>query len=234
MPDNIPFPLYHGTSTLFMDSIFSEGLGGIDPIKKNRIIDLAREVKSLADANLADCPDYQSRRFSFDQMTKQSTGQFNWQHGESYLSPSIHTAIRYATNKRFGSEIVTYTLDILTELIRRKIPGVTDNLFQKYPQAFGWLDSSPSPLLIRVNDVSRAYLESETNTSCSQQIAKLESLLKHEPKSFGLVGQQMNFRLSGPISANQIELFLIQVTEWQSHGPTFNLYPINPTKTELG
>ena len=83
-------------------------------------------------------------------MVGQRSGHTNLQHGDTYLSPARSTAIRYAVNKRYGSELLSYTLDFLQELLRRKIPGVADDLFHDYPEMFNLLDVSCAPLLIGV------------------------------------------------------------------------------------
>ncbi len=58
---------------------------------------------------------------------------------DTYLSPSSATAVRYAVNKRFGSELLSYTLDFLDELVRRKVPGIVDGLYQRYPHIYDLL-----------------------------------------------------------------------------------------------
>ena len=49
-----------------------------------------------------------------------------------------------------GQNSCPYTLDFLQELLRRKIPGVADDLFHDYPEMFNLLDVSCAPLLIGV------------------------------------------------------------------------------------
>lgn len=69
-------------------------------------------------------------------MVEQRSAAMNFQHGETYLSPSRLTAIRYAANKRYGSELLSYTLYFLNELIRLEVDGVQDKLYRAYPHIF--------------------------------------------------------------------------------------------------
>lgn len=92
----------------------------------------------------------------------------NFQHGDTYLSPAPITAIRYAADNRYGSELLTYTLDLLNELVHLKIAGVCDKLYRAYPHIFEKLDVSPAPLLIRVDDISPTALVAETEVTRSR------------------------------------------------------------------
>src|SRR5438445_10259867 len=90
---------------------------------------------------------------SFGFMVEQKSAGMNFQHGDTYLSPASSTAVRYAVNKRFSSELLSYTLDFLDELLRRKVPGVASDLYQRYPRIFDLLTIFAAPLLIEVSAV---------------------------------------------------------------------------------
>jgi hypothetical protein len=155
MLPTLPIPLYHGTSTLFLRSIIKSGLGGADPIADWSVLEFARLIYPLVEQHLSAQADFMLKVQSFKFMVEQKSAGMNFQHGETYLSPSLSTAVRYAANKRLGSEFLTYTLDFLTELIRLKVAGVTDRLHQAYPQIFEKLDISPAPLLVQAENLDR-------------------------------------------------------------------------------
>ena len=138
----LPIPLYHRTSTIFVDGIIEAGLGGRNQLTEWKVLEFARVVYPLAREHLSTDPDWMVKAQTFGFMVEQRSGQMNFQHGDTYLSPARLTAIRYAVNKRYGSELLSYTLDFLQELLRRKIPGVADDLFHDYPEMFNLLDVS--------------------------------------------------------------------------------------------
>ena len=129
--------LYHGTSTLFLDSIVENGLGGINPIAEWKILDLCKEVYGLSEQHLTETELFQKSAYSLKLMAEQTNnGGFNYQHGDCYLSPSMQTAARYAIDMEYGSEILSYTMMFLKELINRDIQGVKSDLYRKYPKLF--------------------------------------------------------------------------------------------------
>ena len=225
---HLAFPLYHGTSTLFLDGIVSFGLGGINPIQEYLVLEAATKVRELAEKNLVDWLPYQNRKWSFTNMLEQSTGGWNWQHGDTYLSPAIDTAVRYAIDKRYGSELLTYTLDFIQELIRREVSEVTTGLFQKYPDLFGWLDACPSPLLVVAKDTPIDSLITEGGEAPEAQLNQLQALLSDGSAMFQVDSQQANFRLTTPLPTAQLEFYLINIQEWRPHDSRFNLYRIDP------
>lgn len=101
--NQLTIDLFHGTSTLFLDSIVQNGLGGINPISQWNVLELSKEVLELSEEHLKENEIYVIKSFSFRKMTEQSNeGMFNFQHGQTYLSPSRDTASSYAINKEFG------------------------------------------------------------------------------------------------------------------------------------
>ena len=48
----LSIPLYHGTSTLFVDSIANHGLGGMNPVKEWSLLELAKEVLLLSEGEI--------------------------------------------------------------------------------------------------------------------------------------------------------------------------------------
>src|SRR5262245_62044800 len=130
----LQIPLFHGTSTLFLDSIIDSGLGGINPVTEWKILELAKAIYPLVKEHIAHENDWMCKASSFGSMVEQKSAAMNFQHGDTYLTPAFRTAVRYAVDKRFGSELLSYTLDFLDELLRRKIPGVANDLYQQYRQ----------------------------------------------------------------------------------------------------
>jgi hypothetical protein len=231
----LPFPLYHGTSTLFLGSIIKNGLGGGNPIEELDILSFAQDLLPIAQKVLGHEDDFMHKVGIYERMTNQTqtAGNFNYQHGDTYLSPSIETASRYACNSRYGSEIITYSLDLLEEIIRRNIAGVKCDLYEKYRSIFSLLDMSPAPILIKVECAKENVLLDEHGKCPKEQIMELINYKEQGKSLFDALGQQMNFRLKNAIEIEDCEIFLLSVLEYNQISPKFDAYPISKKSYNL-
>lgn len=221
--------LYHGTSSLFLNSICDKGLGGHNPLKENLVYGLGSDIYEYSRKYLKDTPLYDKSFYAFESMIQQRKGEersFNWQHGDTYLSPSIQTAVRYAFNKKFGSELLSYVLIFLQELIDRDIKGVKDDLYQKYYQSFNLLSLRPSPILIEAKKAPIDYLLNENGEDPKKILEYVDKVYKWDEKN-QVVLQQKNFRLKKPIAIDKLQFYLVDVFENNGFIPKFNLYKLN-------
>jgi hypothetical protein len=214
--NQLTIDLFHGTSTLFLDSIIKNGLGGKNQIFEWNLLELTREVYELSKGYLKDTKLYRTSSWSFEQMAKQSNETFNFQHGETYLSPSSITATKYAVNKEYGSELLTYTMKFLRELLSKDIPYVKNDLKRKYPELFRLLDAKPSPILIRVKNVTAESLLDEHGEEPHSNFKDIRESMKLSKELFETTLQQTNFRLNDSVLTNNLEFWLIDVSpEWK-------------------
>ena len=227
----LAIPLYHGTSSLFLDSICKHGLGAKNPIEDWKILELARDILPLCEAHLQDFETYQVRSLSFRNMVEQkiTAGGFNFQHGDTYLSPSRQTAVNYAAHNRCGSELITHTIDLLKELGRRNIPDFKTKLFKKHPEGFRLLDIDPAPILIEANCIPTASLKSEHGDDGTKNLERLQEYAQMEPEVGDALKQQLNFRLSSPISSKDLKIWFVNVIQQKAWGfPDYSLYRLQP------
>jgi hypothetical protein len=234
MADFLPINLYHGTSTIFLDSIIENGLGGINPIKEWKLLELSKEIYSLSEQHLQETDLFKVSSRSFKNMSEQSnSGLFNWQHGDTYLSPSINTAARYAINKEFGSEFLTYNIIFLKELIKAKIPYVTVELFKKYKKIFGLIEAKPSPIIVQTTKIPISFLLDEHGNDCASNIEQINELMHLDDALRQLYLQQCNFRLTRPIQKSDLTFWFVNVQEWNPLSPKYNLYNLNSDNSNL-
>lgn len=227
--NELSIDLFHGTSTLFMDDIIAHGLGGFNPVREWGLLELSKEVFAQSELHLRETEIYLVKSNSFRLMTEQvSGGSFNWQHGETYVSPSKQTGINYAINKRYGSELLTYTIDFLQALIEKKVKYVTTDLFRKYKKIFGLIEANPSPLLVQISNVPLSVLRSEHGEAPDYNLEQMEQVLSTNLEAYQAYLQQTNFRLVKPISMDKLKLWFINVQEWRPYNPQYNLYHIYP------
>ena len=183
----------------------------------------------LSETHLEETETFLIKGSTFKLMTEQvAGGSFNWQHGATYLSPSKKTAVAYATNKRYGSELLTYTIDFLQLLVDKKIKCVTTDLYRKYQKIFGLLEAHPLPSLVQVSNVPVSSLMSEHGESSEDNIAQMQEVLTASPILYEVYLQQTNFRLREPIPMGKLKLWFINVQKWDAFRPEYNLYQIIP------
>jgi hypothetical protein len=236
MPTNnyLPVNLYHGTSTLFIDSIMKSGLGAVNPIQEWKVLELSKEVYDLSVIHLQETGLFQVSSSSFKAMTEQkNSGSFNFQHGSTYLSPCKQTAAHYAIRKRYGSEILTYTIDFLKDLLNLDIPYVKKELFIKYRDIFGFIEACPSPLLIQVSNIDKSSLLDEHGGDPKENIKEIEDLFIEDSSLIETYLQQCNFRLTTPIPVINLKFWLINVQRFDPLWPEYNLYQINQPGNDL-
>jgi hypothetical protein len=222
----LPIPLYHGTSTFFLEDILRFGLGGKDPLADLKVLELMREIHPLIVAYLPDTDMYRARSGSFERMARQFSGSMNFQHGQTYLSPSRETAVRYAANKRYGSELLTWTLDFLQLLVERDVPRVRTDLHREYRRLFDIMDICPAPLLIRADHVPIKALISEDGGDPSESIGHVLRIAQECPEDIDLLLQQTNFRLVSALPRADLSVWLVSVTRWSAMAPEYVLYEL--------
>jgi hypothetical protein len=220
----IPVPLYHGTSTLFLEGILKLGLGGMDAIAEWKVLEFARAIAPLVDEHCAGRDDLALKAYGFGCMIEQLSGASNFQHGHSYLSPALSTAVRYAASNRYGSELLTNTLGFLQELLNLDVPGVRDALYRQFPEMFRMLDVSPAPLLIRIDNVPITAVLNEHGNQPDSNVELIRENAGDTVLSEALF-QQLNFRLMAPQKIT--EVCLINVTRFDLHSPDYTLYPLH-------
>ncbi|OSZ74620.1 hypothetical protein [Hydrogenophaga sp. IBVHS1] len=226
----LPFPLFHGTSTLFLNDIQAGGLGAKNPLLELEIIEFIKLIMPLIDEHLSETDTYLNHRGTFGLMAEQFTSSqgFNFQHGQTYLSPAKPTAIRYAVNKRYGSELLTYALEFLRMLVEKRLPVVVSELFARFPQVFELLNLSRSPVLIRAERVQMFQVLTERGDDPLPQVRQLTAYLKEDRGFIEIVGQQSNFRLMAPVMPQQLTVWLINVIQLKPFKPEYTLHRIGP------
>jgi hypothetical protein len=154
----------------------------------------------------------------------------NFQHGDTYLSPSLYTAAEYAVNKRYGSELLTYCIDFLNELLAMKIDYVQKDLFKKYKNVFGFIRATPSPLLLEIQNVPAADLLDEFGNSPQDNFEQIQQILDQGSDHESVLIQQINFRLTKPIPIEKLQVWLINVMYNNNNINEYNFYSINTSK----
>jgi hypothetical protein len=200
-------PLFHGTSTLFLEEILAKGLGGVNPIKKYNIMDT---LEKLVQKGYKYLPKSEQKHLAISNMKlKQTVG--NFRYGGVYLSPSKIDAVKYSRN-RYGSELITHTIDLYLFLKECSVPVEMDNDFLNHI-----INSSYQPVVIMASGIRCSMLKSENiNKPIDVNFKKLQSLLDEPTKDFQYFSQQTNFELPFPNTITPEHLTVLSEEEYNN------------------
>lgn len=234
MSDICPVTLYHGTSSIFLPSILEYGLGGINAVKEWGILDLAREifpyVEELHVAKTAHFDDM-NEFDSFKKMVNQEivSSAFNFQHGDVYVSMSPKKSVEYTAKKRWGSEILTYTLKYLQRLVDIDYKNIRGEMYHKYQNLYRLLRIYASPLLVEIKGLSFDDLLDEDGSTIDSKkkegVKRLLSICSDDNRDEILQG--CNFRLKKVIAKENLKISLIGVKKVGNFELDYDLYPLD-------
>jgi hypothetical protein len=224
----LEFPLYHGTSTIFLESIKKHGLGGRDPIKEWRVLECARLLLPIAEAHAEHSEVITNHIGTARKMVSQVNDGMNFQHGQVYLSPAELTAVHYATSKKKGSELISRVVLFIEELTRLKVKAVTLDIYTEFPRLVELQDIDSAPILIEVNQVKKDSLLSEEGTLPDENIEFIRTVKTKFPDSWKSICQQSNFRLITPVAAKDLSVNLISVRSrgFEGRNPDYGLIDV--------
>ena len=210
--------LYHGTSTIFLPGIEEFGLGGQNILDRWGFYEFVRELAPLCENRCEEIDSY-----IFNKIVRQEVGHSNFQHGQTYLSPSKSTAARYAASNAFGSELISEALTRV-ELLLKLDCGV-DQLLSRFPEVSAVMASKPTPLLITIPNATRYKLRTEHGADPEHKLRKIFATLQDDPSTMDLHHQQDNFRLDAIVSPEELIFESITLTGWNSGFPSFEIGP---------
>jgi len=197
-------PLYHGTCSLFVDSIQTFGLGGVNPVEKHDGIAFLKELLAAADEALGSDSDWNASRFAVQWMVEQVSFRdgSNFQHGSTYLAPSRSSAVGYALTNRFGSELLTQAYRVYQLLAERRPQSPSFSQLQRYPLV-SMFALAPQPVLVTANDVPLAAVGSEGGRSPEAALDTLRGMWRWFEKG---VLVNANFRLLRPLPPDSLSV----------------------------
>ena len=224
----IPFPLFHGTSSAFLPSIFEHGLGGRNPVASARAVECLKRLITLADNHLQDQESWESKRYVLELVTQQRvTGaNMNFRHGGAYCSPLENTAVKYALSNKHGSEIFSDCIGLYRELLILA-PETVSFLRAEFPEIYELDKSDSLPVLLTLRDVPVDALSTEQGEDPAESIAFVSSVTTNLDM---IILQQKNFELIKPVPADKITARYIDVRRKDPFFPQYVLSERPPSK----
>jgi hypothetical protein len=220
----LTIPLFHGTSSLFADSILQTGLGAKNPVQELRVIAFLQRLSDTCESAIPTHPTWLKMKWSVAQMVGQENTLFR--HGLAFLSPSRLAAVRYAASNSLGSEVISTCLTLYRLLEEDGRERVLEGE-PPAPPIVELLKTPASPVLVEASDVRVSELQGERGQSAQEVVDTLREFVSTlDMKSFQLASQQSNFSLVRPIEAHRLHLYKIKVTRFDPACPEYNLVPL--------
>ena len=199
--------LYHGTNSIFLDSIKLHGLGGLNIVKETNAISLLRELDDLAESEIQE--KYMgvssgSLRMSVICMCGQQPGtQINWQHGNVYLTPSIKRAMRYAVKNKLGSELFSH-IKHLSKLLTHNNISASERILDSYPEAKKIISESGRPIVIEIGGLNTDDLSDEGGESPENIFNEVLYVMKNSANQDNESLEDFGFRLNKTIEFGKL------------------------------
>ncbi len=228
-------PLFHGTSSLFYDSILSTGLGGRDIVQDMGIRRAAQLLLDLSHTHRDD-EDWLSdidacKRIaadpSKDQLSERPIG-FNFRYGGTYLSASSQTGARYALLYSAGGEALVYTLKLYQRVLA-VMPGLATH--DQFASLISFVARPARPLLVEASGVELSSLRAEQGGSTKEILERLERRLYKDPDFYNRRAAQDNFELLHPIPRGRLRFHeVVEVREFDDEGGFRDVIKLTPFK----
>jgi len=196
----LTIPLYHGTSSIFIESIINNGLGAISQ-NTNYDIELFTKICSAHRKSDWQSDWWKENSYTWESMLNQKTGKFsNFRYGGTYLSPSRENASGYALNNSHGSELLSTIIDALKNLEKFDLKYA----YKLIPKNH-WIRSvillEHKPVLITIHRIKIADLKTEKDQSVFDLLEEMSSLLEQLPEiATDILWSQNNFHTITPLS----------------------------------
>lgn len=203
------FKYYHGTSTIFIDSIKRTGLGAINPNTDWKTLDLLKYLSTIVKEHIPNSTYYKNNEQSISAIINQNNVEFRlpsgiihkfcFQHKNIYIALSSARAVTHATINKYGSEILEICVNLYNEILE------INRTFQ-IPSELNIISiedlskQKPEPVIIEISNVSDNDLMKEDGEIAIETLDILRNTLPFmtEKQRFECL-QYYNFELLRPI-----------------------------------
>lgn len=121
-------PLYHGTSTLFLDSINNYGFGGRNLIKEINAMDM---LTKLYERCISETDFKKKEPVSDIVCRKVLSRDSDWHYDSIYLTTSKCAAINHANFYKYGSEVLSVAMYVYEYMLKNNIHYQFENELHK-------------------------------------------------------------------------------------------------------
>jgi hypothetical protein len=220
-------PLYHGTNSIWWESIREYGLGGRNVITELGVIELLKELLTISDANGLEAPS-DKLRHSAENIATQKVGVegWNYRHGTTYLCAAPMKAAAYTSARRCGSEAIEYCLGWY-EMIHEKCPELLVQLSERLEPLLAISAKGGVPLVLEVRDIPSDILRDERGKDIKAVLDHLSELVTWHSDSMAVLGQSIVVESIGVIPPSCITAFELG-PDYRPYAKNVDMLPWNP------
>lgn len=217
-------PLFHGTSSLHVDSIRMAGLGSRNIIEEMGIRRAAQLLLTMVNdfrdqdgwLDPIDACTRIARDPAEDRLIDPGTGLcWNFRYGGTYLTPSRETAANYAILYPQGGEALTHIIKLYRKVVEIK-PELNEN-----PSLSPLIHFARAPggaVVVEARRVPVSMLRAEQGGGTDYVIARIEDALEN-PEVYDWLAGQDNFELLGTVPLADLRFYSAKkVTEYDENG----------------
>ena len=215
------YKYYHGTSTLFIEYILKNGLGGINPNLKFKNLELLKYIYGCCENTLFNEEKYTDlyREITLAmirqtdlivQRENNKNETFHFRHKLIYVSLSEFKAVTYSVLNKIGSEILQRCYDLYQLLI-------SNNVSIKIPTDLNHFEIDKieidkiKPILIEIKQINKNNLIQENGLDGEEFIEILDGYYQNMTEKDKFINfQYMNFGLKRPINVDLLKVYEIQ------------------------
>ena len=211
------FKYYHGTSSIFLNSIQEHGLGGINPNLVYKNLDVLVFLYKEAEKWLVNNSEYLKVRTTTEAMATQGTvdvvipnGNIKrcyYRHERIYVTLNKIRAVVYASQTKYGSEIVSRCV-LLYELLKSENANIEipENINLFGIDKFSITKSEP--ILIEISHIGDNDLFEENGKSAKEALCLFRKLYPRmtEEERFEFI-EYCNFELIKPVPVEKLTFY---------------------------
>lgn len=201
-------PLYHGTSTLFLDEIYKYGFGANNMLEELKVMDMLTQIYESCIAETDFVHEYPISDLACKNILSQDK---SWQYNGLYLNTSKYTAFNHANINRYGSELLSAAMYLYEYMLTiHSDYSFNDPLHNQLADFLLESKSEIKPIVLRLNNPD---IEALSTAGQDKEGLMFTLYTLHEAyKSFGeKTGDlfQINFILpyGKPIKADSFTIF---------------------------
>jgi hypothetical protein len=173
----LPFPVYHGTSSLFLESIKNNGLIKEYVVKNYKALELIEILyDTINNSSIKEKPEWLSPIIGIKSYFREKVEEIleqdsrHYQHSDLYISTSSHWARRYADYESYIEskepkprnglgELLNFCQDLYSLLNKYNV-DIDSNTRSKYSNTFKLFEMESKPVVIQINNLPLSKLKS--------------------------------------------------------------------------
>ncbi|MBD1389458.1 hypothetical protein IC617_08465 [Neiella sp. HB171785] len=206
--NTLPFALYHGTSSLFLESIMTQGLGAERPVLQHSVIEMIAKMVDAFEARFPMNKEWMDYSWFAKRMVANEDGQrFSFRYGGgAYYSVCPGRALGFA-RKRHGSEAISALVE-LHEILHRLAPDLADSIYPCDHDLREFLAQPASPVILKVSRIDKGDLRAENGGPIGETLDYMTEIFFMKSKGVQAVQrEQTNFECLAVVPPEHIEVF---------------------------